>query len=101
VPQSTTDDRGDRPGLLRRARPAAPPPSPPPAPAPAPAARPGSGAARALRRMVRRLVVLATVLVLFTILGLVGAAALFDTTPTRVADRVAVFIDQVRAGSVP
>lgn len=95
--------RADRPGLLRRrpaeTRPAAPPPPPPPAPAIA--HRPGSGAVRAVRRVIRRLVTLAVVLVVFTVVGVVGAAVLFDTTPTRVADRVAVFIDQVRAGSVP
>ncbi len=91
----------DRPGLLRRRpasiRPAAPPPQPPPAPA----HRPGSGAVRAVRRIVRRLVTLAVVLAIFVVVGVVGAAALFNTTPTRVADRVAVFIDQIRTGSGP
>ncbi|HZB49782.1 MAG TPA: hypothetical protein VE547_11880, partial [Mycobacteriales bacterium] len=73
----------------------------PPPPAARPAAGFGAGPVRALRRIVRRLVTLAVVLAVCTVVGVVGAAALFDTTPTRVADRVAVFIDQVRAGSVP
>jgi hypothetical protein len=80
---STVDDRR----WLRRRRPAAPVTPPPPP-------RPRAG--RALRRMVRRLVTLVAVLLTFAAVALVGTAALFDTTPGRVADRVSAIVDQIR-----
>jgi hypothetical protein len=51
--------------------------------------------------MVRRLVTLVVLLVTVAVVAVVGAAALFHTTPARVTDRVAVLIDQVRAGGGP
>ena len=51
--------------------------------------------------MVRRLVTLVAVLLTFAAVALVGTAALFDTTPGRVADRVSAIVDQIRGGGGP
>jgi serine/threonine-protein kinase len=52
-----------------------------------------------LRRMLRRLVAVTLLFLAFVILGVVGASALFDTSPDRVVARVLLVLDQVRDGS--
>jgi Protein kinase domain len=54
---------------------------------------------RRLRRMLRRLVAVTLLFLAFAILGVVGAAALLDTSPDLVVARVLLIIDQVRARS--
>jgi hypothetical protein len=49
--------------------------------------------------MLRRLVAVTLLFLAFAILGVVGAAALLDTSPDLVVARVLLIIDQVRARS--
>ena len=96
VAAAPADSRPGRPALVRRRRPAAVLP-----PAPAAPARGRTGVGRALRRMTFRLVTLVAVLLTFAVVALVGTAALFNTTPDRVAARVSELVDLVRAGGGP
>jgi hypothetical protein len=50
---------------------------------------------RRTRRMIRRLIAMVAVLLTLTIVAVVGLAALMDTTPNDVLNRVVVILDQV------